>query len=126
GGARAREGHRGQPPARPRRRGRAHVFDGSFAFPGAHHVPRVRGANGGTRSVHAMKSVTYLVFSFAAAGCFAAPARSSGPSESGGVGMAIVGQYCEDSEGLDDRGFPSVQLRMKVAVTNRSGRSVRF
>jgi hypothetical protein len=40
--------------------------------------------------------------------------------------MAIVGQYCEDNEEPDDRGWPVIQLRMKVAVTNRTNDRLGF
>jgi hypothetical protein len=61
-----------------------------------------------------------------ASGCFTAPARSSGPSQWDGVQMAIVGQYCEDSDDPDWEGFEAVQLRMKVSVTNRSSDQLAF
>src|SRR6266542_1357746 len=61
------------------------------------------------------------------AGCpYAPPARTTGPTESAGVQMAIVSQYCEDSDEPDYQGFEAVQLRMKISVTNRTNASVGF
>ncbi len=63
----------------------------------------------------------------ASTSCFAPPARSSGPSESDGVQMSIVSQYCEDSaEPEDFAGSEVVQLRMKIAVANRGKGEVGF
>jgi hypothetical protein len=59
-------------------------------------------------------------------GCFTVPARSSGPSERDGVQMAIVGQYCDDSDDADWEGFEAVQLRMQVSITNRSNGRLAF
>jgi hypothetical protein len=61
------------------------------------------------------------------AGCpYAPPARTTGPTESAGVQMAIVSQYCEDSDEPDYQGFEAVQLRMRISVTNRGHASVAF
>jgi len=75
-----------------------------------------------------MKTGVHMVFAcgLSAAGCFAPPARTSGPSEAQGVQMAIVSQYCEDADEPDDDGFEAVQLRMKIAVTNRTRDRIGF
>jgi hypothetical protein len=53
------------------------------------------------------------------------PARTSGPSRAGGVEMSIVGQSCDDFD-EENEGFEAVQLRMRIAVTNRSAGNVGF
>jgi hypothetical protein len=76
-----------------------------------------------------MRTMLYTLWisCLVSAGCFSLPAKSSGPSESDGVQMAIVGQYCEDSAEPDDfAGSEAVQLRMKIAVANRSKENVGF
>jgi hypothetical protein len=80
------------------------------------------------RSVEIMKIVApvMLACGFSAAGCFAPPARTSGPTEAQGVQMAIVSQYCEDTDEPDYEGFEAVQLRMKIAVTNRTSNCIGF
>jgi len=68
-----------------------------------------------------------LVIVALSAGCpYAPPARTTGPAESAGVQMAIVGQYCDDYDEPDYQGFEAVELRMTIAVTNRSNGSVGF
>ena len=59
-------------------------------------------------------------------GCLAAPAKSSGPSESNGVEMAIVSLDCDDSDEPEYQGFEAVQLRMRISVTNRGTANVGF
>lgn len=73
-----------------------------------------------------MKIETLGLTSILAVGCFTLPARSSGPSRWDGVQMAIVGQYCDDSQEPDDRGSPVVQLRMRISVTNRGNDRLAF
>jgi hypothetical protein len=76
-----------------------------------------------------MKSVWFAlgITCVSAAGCYSAPARTSAPAELDGVKMAIVGQYCEDSAGLQDfAGSPVVQLRLQIAVANRGPGDVAF
>lgn len=59
-------------------------------------------------------------------GCFAPPARSSGPSEAQGVELTIVSQYCEEESDPDWEDNQVVQLRMKIGVTNKSKANVEF
>lgn len=72
------------------------------------------------------RSYWLCVICLATAGCQTPPARSSGPTESEGVQMAIVSQHCDDSDEPDWQGFEAVELRMRIAVTNRGKGSVGF
>lgn len=74
-----------------------------------------------------MKSTHLLsLLACAASGCFAAPVRSSGPSESNGVQMSILGQFCEDSIQPADNDLGTLRMRLKIAVANRGDDLVSF
>src|SRR5690348_11517343 len=60
-------------------------------------------------------------------GCpYAPPARTTGPSETASVRLAIAGQYCDEYDETDYEGWEAVEVWMKVAVTNRGNDRVEF
>jgi hypothetical protein len=75
-----------------------------------------------------MKSTRLLLILACAANvrCFAAPARSSGPSESKGVQMNIAGQFCEDSIQPADNDLGTLRMRLKIAIANHGDDAVTF
>lgn len=61
-----------------------------------------------------------------AAGCYAPPAKTAGPSEAERVKVELVSQYCEEGKGSDSDNGGVVQIRMKIAVTNGRDDSLQF
>jgi hypothetical protein len=67
-----------------------------------------------------------LLCGLATVGCIRSPARTSGPSETEGIELKIVGQSCDDFDEPDWEGLEAVELRMRVSVANRGPRNVGF